>query len=697
MSLTMREAHEHADRILQRVRSGVSESRDPRGDAVAQSWSRCVNDYRLDPAKPLEPVFISRAELDERRARRADVIACARYEMTTLYQQLGDAEAAVVLTDTDGVIVHMVTSPEFAAEVGPLGLRVGGIWSENAAGTNGMGTCLAAGSPVTIQRDDHFFTQFTQLTCSAVPVFDPSGEIAAVLDVTSRSSLMQQHLLVLLGMTVRMIENRLIDARYRNAHPLHFHSRPEFVYTLHEGKLAVGDDGQILAANRSALFQLGMQSMSDIRTRRVEDLFQTSLEDMLARSTSSSFHPVVTYRTNAALRFFAVARRPVAAANAALPSAGSIALPARTAPAPVAPLDAGLRAPAHQTSARSSAGGAAEICFKDPRLASHLDTARRVIARQTPLLLCGETGSGKEVFARAVHDASPHAGGAFVAINCASLPEQLIESELFGYRAGAFTGAQRTGRRGKILQANGGTLFLDEIADMPLELQARLLRVLDERQVTPLGTEETYAVDFQLISASHQHLPTRVREGRFREDLYYRLAGIELALPPLRERSDRRELMLGMLAAESGGKARLGADAERLLLEHPWPGNLRQLRHVLRTAAALAEAKPITREHLPSLGISAAHEPAAAADSAAAHVPNSKQLAHWAGAPQADAPQAHLPIKLNPIQANERQVLLQLLEQHRWNVSNVAKALDVSRNTLYRKLHKLHIEVSHPE
>ena len=136
-----------------------------------------------------------------------------------------------------------------------------------------------------------------------------------------------------------------------------------------------------------------------------------------------------------------------------------------------------------------------------------------MIARQTPVLLCGETGSGKEVFARAVHDASPHAGGAFVAVNCASLPETLIESELFGYRAGAFTGAQRTGRRGKILQADGGTLFLDEIADMPLELQARLLRVLDERQVTPLGTEDTQAVDFQLISASHQHLPALCAKG----------------------------------------------------------------------------------------------------------------------------------------------------------------------------------------
>ncbi|BAL97366.1 sigma-54-dependent Fis family transcriptional regulator [Rubrivivax gelatinosus] len=663
MSLSLRDAHRHADRILERVRGGAHDG----NEVVAQSWTRCVNEYRLDPGRRHEPAVVSRAELEDRRARRADVIACARYEMTTLFQQLADTESAVVLTDTDGVIVHMVSTPEFGAEVGPLGLRVGGRWSEAAAGTNGMGTCLAAAGPVSVRREDHFFPEFAQLTCSAVPVYDPQGEIAAVLDVTSRSSLMQQHLLVLLGMTARMIENRLLDARFRAAHPLHFHARPEFVYTLHEGKLAIGEDGRILAANRSALFQLGLQSMDEIRDRRLDELFETSLEDMLQRSSSASFHPVVMYRANAALRFFAVARRPAsdphAPAQAVAPVATAAANTARAA------ARGGVRTPDGTT-------------FGDPRLVRHLETARRVVARRTPVLLTGETGSGKEVFARALHEASPHAGGAFVAVNCASLPETLIESELFGYRAGAFTGAQRNGRRGKILQADGGTLFLDEIGDMPLELQARLLRVLDERQVTPLGTEETHPVDFQLVSASHRHLPTLVREGRFREDLYYRLAGIELALPALRERSDRRELLQAVLAAESEGSGTLTPEAERLLMDYAWPGNVRQLRHVLRSAAALADGRPITREHLPSLQATPLAPPPV--------------IAAPAVAPVAAAPEP-LPVKLNPIQANERQVLLQLLEQHRWNVSNVAKALDVSRNTLYRKLHKLHIEVSHPD
>ncbi len=699
MALTLRNAvhaaDRHADRVLDVVRGGFHEETD---DVVTRSWSRCLTEYQLHPDKLREPTVLARVALEERRERCADVIDCARYEMTTLYQQLADNDSAVVLTDIHGVIVHMVSSPEFAAEVGPLGLRAGGIWSEIEAGTNGMGTCLAAARPVSVRREDHFFTQFTQLTCSAVPVFDPAGDIVAVLDVSSRSSLMQQHLLVLLGMTARMIENRLIDQRFRTAHPLHFHSRPEFVYTLHEGKLAVGDDGCILAANRSALFQLGLQSMDEIRTRHIEDLFQTSLADMLQRSASSSFHPVVTYRANAALRFFAVARRPASDADApAGATAAHVAALTTSLPTSLTPTS---RTPSRPATARAAPGGSTPAAtFQDPSLATQFDTARRVIARRTPVLLCGETGSGKEVFARALHDASPHAAGAFVAINCASLPETLIESELFGYRAGAFTGAQRTGRRGKILQADGGTLFLDEIADMPLELQARLLRVLDERRVTPLGTEETHAVDFQLVSASHHNLPTLVREGRFREDLYYRLAGIEVQLPALRDRSDKRAVICDVLACEGGADASLSPEAERLLMEHAWPGNIRQLGHVLRTAAVLSNGQPITREHLPSMAINL--QPISARQTVPATLDQPASAA-VATALQAAAPDDHgdnapCPVKLNPIQANERLVLLQMLEQNRWNVSNVAKALDVSRNTLYRKLHKLHIRISHPE
>jgi sigma-54 dependent transcriptional regulator, acetoin dehydrogenase operon transcriptional activator AcoR len=688
MTPTLHESHRHADRILDVVARGARDQQT--SDVVAHSWARCLNEYRLDPRQPRRPPVLSRDELSTHHARIADVIDCARYEMTTLYQQLGDPDSAVVLTNTDGVILHMVSSPEFERNAAPLGLQVGAVWSEAEAGTNGMGTCVAAAAPIAVRLDEHFFTQYAQLTCSAVPVYDPAGEMCAVLDVTSRSQMSQQHLLVLLGMTARMIENRLIDLRFRDAHPIHFHSRPEFVYTLHEGKLIVDNEGQVLAANRSALFQLGLGSVRDVRKRRLDEIFQTTLDDILERSLRASFHPVVTYRANAAHRFFAVARQPaheevrgLRGANAA-EAAGDTA-PARRVVLPSVARGAGHAAAipsqalttVHQASAAPLARATPPATFGDARLQTHLATARRVIGRGTPLLLCGETGVGKEVFAHAVHAGSPRSDGPFVAINCASLPENLIEAELFGYRAGAFTGAERRGRRGKIAQADGGTLFLDEIGDMPLALQARLLRVLDERMVTPLGTDEAHPVDFQLVSASHRALPQLVAEGRFREDLYYRLAGIELLLPALRERSDRAQLIRDLLVAEGAPQAAVSPAAWDLLMQHPWPGNVRQLRHVLRSGVALADGNTLTPEHLPSLAGSGLRALAAPSTDVAAPA----------------APVAEVPA-LAPAQAQERQALLDQLESQRWNVSQVAKELGVSRNTLYRRMHKLHIPVT---
>ena len=644
----------HAHRIYEVVDRG---SRGETSELVANSWVRCLKDYRLDPSRPSRPQVLDKASLAERCTRSADLIDCAKLEMTTLYQQLGDPELAVVLVDTDGVILHMVASPDFSHDVSRMGLRVGAVWSEAEVGTNGMGTCLVAGEPVAVRQHEHFFAEFTNLTCSAVPIFDPEGKLAAALDVTSRSQLMQQHSLVLLGMTAQMIENRLLDRRYRDAFPVHFHSRPEFVYTLHEGVLQVGHDGEIQAANRSALFQLGARSVEEVRGKRLDEVFQTTLDEIVRRSAKSSFHPVPTFRTQSANRFFMVAQEPPSRSTTAVERGGGKPTAVRLRPADESP----------------------RAQFGDARLSSQLALAAKVIDRRIPVLLHGETGSGKEIFARALHQGSPYCNGAFVAVNCASLPEGLIESELFGYRAGAFTGAQRAGRRGKIAQADHGTLFLDEIGDMPLSLQARLLRVLDERQITPLGSEDCIPVDFQLISASHRNLPERVAEGLFREDLYFRLSGLEVDLPPLRDRGDKRALIQAILDDEAGRAMRLAPEADALLMSHPWPGNLRQLRHVLRTATVLCDGDVLSLLHLPPslrVGLQPALE-RECGDDAAAEVAAEETLA------------------LNPIQANERKVLLRLLEEHRWNVSNVAKTLDVSRNTLYRKLHKLHIPLSH--
>ncbi len=329
------------------------------------------------------------------------------------------------------------------------------------------------------------------------------------------------------------------------------------------------------------------------------------------------------------------------------------------------------------SSASTKRDALAGVSLGDPQLDAQIHLARRVISRNIPILLQGETGSGKDVFANALHAASPACDGAFVAVNCASLPETLIESELFGYRAGAFTGAHRDGRRGKIAQAHGGTLFLDEIGDMPLTLQARLLRVLEEKRVAPLGADSTIDVEFQLISASHRNLEELVQGGQFREDLYYRLSGIALRLPPLRERADRRALIDRILIEEGHWhRPELAPDAEQALMQHPWPGNLRQMRHVLRTALALCDGPRLTAHHLPLDIVRGTAMPA----------PHLLPALGGGGQP------AHAPAPaLTATQTSERRTILNLLETHRWNVSTVARTLGVSRNTLYRRMHLLAI------
>ena len=295
----------------------------------------------------------------------------------------------------------------------------------------------------------------------------------------------------------------------------------------------------------------------------------------------------------------------------------------------------------------------------DPLMAYNAHCARRVMNKKVNILLTGETGVGKDIFTKAIHDASARASQPFVAVNCAAIPENLIESDLFGYKYGAFTGARQEGRRGKILQANGGTLFLDEIGDMPLTLQTRLLRVLEDQQVLPLGSDTPVPVDLHLVSATHRNLRERVASGEFREDLYYRLNGLELRLPALRERSDRSLLIRQLLAAESeGASVSITEDAFLALDSYAWPGNLRQLRNVLRTAVALCEDQMIHIEDLPT---------------EITGLPPRGLLRDAANSSLAQA---------------ERDALLRELDRHSWHITNTASRLGVSRNTLYRKLRK---------
>ncbi|MBK4999827.1 sigma-54-dependent Fis family transcriptional regulator [Pseudomonas sp. S31] len=618
--------------------------------SIARSWLRCLEDYHLDPAVIQAPLVLEHERLLESREALRQVLEIAGGEMNSLHQQLSGAGHAVLLTDARGVILNCVTASSERRVFERAGLWLGADWSEAREGTNGIGTCLVERQALTIHQHEHFRGRHTGLTCSASPVFDPHGELLAVLDVSSArpevSRQSQFHTMALVTLSAKLIESAYFLRHFERHWLLRFHLQAESPGLVGEGLLAFDGDGRICAANQGALNLLGCVRGA-VLGQAMEQFFACSHDELFQRAMPSG-SMTWPLRARDGRQMFASLR-------------GQAPQPLWSVPASLAPV--------------------AGVCLLDPSLQRELQRAVRVFERDVPLLLRGETGCGKEAFAQAVHQASQRRDKPFVAVNCASIPESLIESELFGYRGGSFTGARKEGMRGKLVQADGGTVLLDEIGDMPLALQTRLLRVLEERQVVPIGGEPQ-AVDVRIVSATHRDLLERVEQGSFREDLYYRLNGLEVALPAVRERSDKGPLLDFLLRQEAQGqRVRLTPEARQALLDFAWPGNVRQMRNVLRTLVALCEDTLIGLSDLPAI-IRSAGGPVGAAlcrERAAQQPLTNTESAGAAAQPSRGT---------GPLLHAERQALMEMLEAKHWHLTRVAEHLGISRNTLYRKLRK---------
>ena len=581
--------------------------------------------------------------------------------METLYQQIANTHNMVLLTDAQGVIVHSLGDADFLEKANRVALTPGVTWSEQSKGTNAIGTAIAERVPTTVHADQHFLSANHFLTCSAAPITDHRGNVVGVLDVSGDRRSFHKHTMALVRMSALMIENQMFAATFENAITLHFHTRAEFIGTLMEGIASFTPGGRFLAANRNGLFQLGLSypalqahtfsSLFGLPVSALYDHYRTAAPGLL----DLCMHNGVRVCGRAELRLTNGVHVLTGAFDAVPPPQAAVPQPAP-------------RAPTRRLS------GLRYLNTGDPQLEQVITKVNRVLGRDVPILIMGETGTGKELLAQAIHNDSPRAQGPFVAVNCASIPETLIESELFGYEEGAFTGARKKGAIGKILQANGGTLFLDEIGDMPFSLQARLLRVLQERMVTPLGSGKSLPVNVELICATNHNLRRRIAEGLFREDLYYRLNGLVVKLPPLRERTDLETVVRKILAAEteSGQSHTISDEVLGLFRRHKWPGNFRQLTNLLRTAVIMAgDEEEIGLRHMPDDFLDDIEETPPVAAPVPAAVPVAAQPTLPAGA---------------NLEEMELAAILKSLETNGGNVSATARALGVSRNTIYRKL-----------
>lgn len=593
---------------------------------IAESWFRSIKQHHLSP--DLGPVdnVLSAAELRQHQAQHEAYLATASQGVSGLARRVLDAGFAVLLSDADGVTLE-ARLPADAQRYTRSGLIVGARWDESIAGTNGIGTALASQQALTIHRQEHFLASNARLSCSVSPIFDAHNQLLGCLNATclyNDGPKQAQHLtLQLVILYARLIENSHFRQRYRDRLTLALKPRDDFADLAAEQLLALDEAGRVIGANRAAFLAYPGRPLLGLH---IDQLLAADI-DRLLNLTRGGAQGVQLRSPHAAQLLEVGLRVP-----------GGYRSSAALRPAP----------------GRSNHPALQQLAGQDEQLLNGVRRLRKVLDKDIAILLSGETGTGKEAFARALHQASQRHAKPFVALNCAAIPESLIESELFGYRPGSFTGADRKGMKGKLEQANGGTLFLDEIGDMPAHLQTRLLRVLAERELLPLGAATPVALDIQVISATHQDLPTMIVEKRFREDLYYRLCGLRMHLPALRERSDQRQLIDELLASLAP-TLRLSSEARDCLLGYSWPGNVRQLLNALRQAVALAEGDEIGVADLPEELL----QPAPAARTQALE----QQVEH-----------------------TEAQHLLAVLQRQRWNMSAAADAAGISRLTLYRKM-----------
>ncbi|MCB4771951.1 sigma-54-dependent Fis family transcriptional regulator [Ancylobacter sp. Lp-2] len=648
-----REQAAHIDELVRVANGEAGHRATPRDAVIQQSWRRCVSEHKLDPEVLRDPCILTQPRLREHQEAMEEFTHTARFGVETLYRQVAGLGYVLLLTDAKGITVDFIGDPTFDNNLMRAGLYLGADWHEQHAGTCAVGTCIATGEALIVHQSDHFDATHIPLTCTAAPVFDPAGNLAAVLDISALRSPGPKESQFLALQFVRSVAHKIETAnlvnRFRREWIIKLASSPEFVDVEPSCVLAVDGSERILGFNSKARDL--MRRESERRTgrpdprplvgRRLSEFFELGVDDL----------PHFSHSRPASQRMvrLAVSGTPVFAQSLAPPSRPGT--PAAEIPQPAVPLP--LQA----------------LFRDDPAMQRVAARAAKLVNTQMSLLICGETGSGKEHLAKAIHAASARSAKAFVPVNCAALPDTLIEGELFGYEPGAFTGAAARGKKGLVIEADGGTLFLDEIGDMPLALQTRLLRVLAEREVTPLGRSRPVPVNIRVIAATHRDLVAEVKAGRFREDLYFRLSGAVLQLPPLRERRDLDWLIQQLLAARahSGGEPpRLEDAAMQILLSHGWPGNIRELINALDYACAVAGGGLIQREDLPD-GL------------------DMEGAGRQPGAPLR-------PVLAGGMEPGARGELLSALAARRWNVSAVARDFGLDRTTVHRRMRRFGIQ-----
>ncbi|HZK53088.1 MAG TPA: sigma-54-dependent Fis family transcriptional regulator [Desulfosporosinus sp.] len=619
---------------------------------ILESWRRC-KEIGVNPKDGIGKDTLDPEKLEQLIKNNTKLVEVAKPFMHTVYQSVKGSGFMVVITDEEARILHTCGDAEILEKAAStIRFVQGADWSEQAVGTNAIGTALAINRAIQMSPFEHFCKNHHHWTCSGAPIHNSLGKTIGCFNVSGPSECVYVHTFGMVVAAVEAIENQLRKEEIQQEKNRAYELLTAATESVAEGLLAVDNEGLIIHINPVAqkIFGLSMKVEAGQPLKSIlgpNEKFSEMANQLLWKTDVEIVHDQGAGGIHCicSARPFYMKDGPIAGVVYTLREINKV-----------------------RSLVNRMAGATARFYCEDIIGESDVvkDALKLILVAadsRSNVLLTGESGTGKELFAQAIHNHSARSDGPFVAINCAAMPRELIQSELFGYNEGAFTGAKRGGNPGKFELANEGTIFLDEIGDMPIELQVNLLRVLQERKITRVGGQKVIPINIRIIAATNKDLLKAVEEGRFRQDLYYRLNVLRIHIPPLRERGEDIELItmhLIKLFSESLGKEIIGVEPEFLEVigNYSWPGNIRELQNAVEYAMNVAEGDYLRPRDLP-LGIN-----------------SQPVIMQKVG-------------KAASLTEIEKNTIVATLNKFEGNITKTAKTLGIGRNTLYDKLRKL--------
>lgn len=621
---------------------------------ILASWQRCLK-LGVDPYQKEVTKVCTPDEFNQVLEENEFLIRISLPVMEKLYEFVVGSGFTVTLADRQGILLKVIGDEGIRERVKKGNFTEGAYWCESYAGTNAIGTCLAIAKPIQIFAHEHFCRCSQHSSCSSAPIYDPDGNIVGVLDMTGRDDQVHSHTLGMVVAAANAISNSMAILRAEQSCQLANRYQSTIIDSISEALLATDSQGCITHLNGLARTSLGLQ-IGDILYQSIYSILPEDNEELFTMIKTGKYvtDREIAISTSKGKTKFTITSRPIHTND-------------NTVDGMVLIINEFKRA---QKIAQRMAGASAVMTFenligRDKAFVDSIEMAKLAATGDSNVLLLGESGTGKDVFAQAIHNLSYRKNGPFVAINCAAIPRELIGSELFGYIEGAYTGAKRGGNPGKFELADGGTIFLDEIGEMPLEHQATLLRVIEQKRIVRIGGQEVIPVDVRIIAATNQALQSRVQKGLFRQDLFYRLNVMTIKMIPLRQRVDDIPLLVNYfyqrLTKKLGKKAfPIPKEYISLLYNHQWSGNIRELQNVVERGVNLSRTGLLDVSYFP--------DEIRKTDQHLGQQPNSN------------------------LEEFEREMIYKLMQDHQGNISKVSDQLGIARTTLYRKLSKFGIK-----